>query len=187
MRHLVFLGTLVCALLLSSGAGAETTFWKCTGTLTVEYKDGRLTKSGVSKEIRAKTEAEAVQTSIRVWSDNPIYPINPVKVRTVTNVRCVKPTFSEKKLEKERKPSPSPPIPVAKAVKPEARLWTCRVKLTWQIGARKGSVDETWVYIEAASEAAAMGEAIRRSQERLKARELKGVHPAWPSTDAKCS
>jgi hypothetical protein len=175
------------AFLIAAPAYTEVALWKCSASVTTNYSDDTTTKNGVSREFQASSEAQAISIATIYWSAIPKHPTNPISSKFVSGVKCAKPKFSKKKSERDGKTQPAPPLPPITKAKPSLRAWTCRVKLTWQVGARKGSVDETWDDIEATSEAQAMGLAIQRSQSRLKALSLAGTNPTWPSTDAKCS
>jgi len=174
--------------LVPSTVRAEMAFYRCVGTLISEHKDGTVTRVGASREFEAASEPEAIEEARSYWYYVPpkTHVISTLVKKYATNIRCEKQTFSRKKAKREAPYVPPPPIPPAQAVKPSTRTWVCRVKLTWQVGPRKGNVDETWDDIEAASEGEAMGKAIARSQARLKALSLAGTNPAWPATDAKC-
>jgi hypothetical protein len=175
------------AFLFAVPASAEVEFWKCSASVTTNYSDDATTKNGVSREFQASSEAQAISIATVYWSSIPKHPTNPISSKFVSGVKCAKPEFSKKKGERDGRTSPAPPLPPVTKAKPSLRAWTCRVKLTWQVGARKAHVDETWDDIEATSEAQAMGLAIQRSQSRLKALSLAGTNPAWPNTNAKCS
>jgi len=186
-----FVLALVCAamvFLVPSTVRAEMAFYRCVGTLISEYKDGSVTRVGANREFEAASEPEAIEEARSHWYYVPpkTHVISTLIKKYATNIRCEKQAFSRKKAKREAPYVPPPPIPPAQAVKPATRTWVCRVKLTWQVGPRKGNVDETWDDIEAASEGEAMGKAIARSQARLKALSLAGTNPAWPATDAKC-
>jgi hypothetical protein len=143
--------------------------------------------NGRSREFKAESQGDAEGQARAFWSKTS----KLISSVVVHYVKCTKPEFSKKKVAQknhyETPYRPPPPIPPAKAPKPSARVWSCRVKLRWHVGPRHGDVDETWSNIEAPSEAAAMGLAIQRSQARLKALSLSGTNPTWSKTDATCT
>ncbi len=190
MRFVIFV-VFCLGLLVSVDASAESAWWKCTASVTTNYKDDTSRTNGRSREFKAESEADAIGQARAYWSKISTAPISNISSVIVHYVKCTKPEFSKKKAaQKNHYDTPykaPPPIPPAKAPKPASRTWTCRVKLTWQVGPRKGFVDEVWSDIEAVSEADAIGQALRRSQGRLMALTLSGTRPAWPKTDVSCS
>jgi len=183
---------LVCAAMVFLGASrdalAEKRYFQCTSSSERTYSNGTMTTGGHRREVAGETkeEAEAAYRKEREASIAAQIASGHIVSGNVRWVKCEPTKYSKKKASDSFVPVPPPPLPPAQAPKPSLRQWTCRVKLTWQIGSRRGSVDETWDDIEARSEGEAMGLAIARSQSRLKALSLAGTNPAWPSTDAKC-
>lgn len=175
-----FVMALICAamvFLVSSRAAAVE--WQCSAWITVHEIGAKgwakAKRSTVISTAGGKSTADALARTAIVSGEVRRLGADRVDANSVW-VSC-----------RESKALPMPTLPPKQAAKPSTRTWTCRVKLTWQVGARRGSVDETWSDIEAPSEAAAMGAAIFRSQSRLMALTLNGTRPAWPKTDVKCS
>lgn len=159
----------------------------CTASVTTHYRDDTTQKNGRSREFKAASLEAAEHDAMVYWSKISTAPISNISSVIVHYVRCEKRSTSPKKASAKKRPVVPLPMPLAKAPKLLMRTWTCRVKLTWQVGPRRGSVDETWSDIEATTEASAMGAALFRSQSRLMALSLAGTRPAWPSTDVKCT
>lgn len=173
-----FFFAFVCATMVFLGASsARADSWLCTGSARVQLNSHTWESKPLRANVTATDEKSAKVAALKWARDNMrVMWVEYVKV-TCQKVDPAKPA---------QKPAPTP-LPAPKTSKPTNRMWTCRVKTRWHVGARTGDIDETWSDIEAPSEAAAMGQAIFRTQSRAKALSLSGTNPTWSRTEVNCS
>jgi hypothetical protein len=170
MRRL-FLALVCAAMVFLAPWSAMAAFWDCAATVRAEVvaKPGTYKSWTVTENIKADSHDAALSAArTRFAARAGMLPDGtPSKYRFVElrGLDC------QRHIGKP-KPPPRPATPLPASVVPPkatARDWRCRVKLTWKLDNRSGTIDESLTIEDVATQSAAKGEALLRIQQRARA------------------